>query len=106
MFGRPRLRARVVIEEAERGVLLKDPVTGHMAFLNPMAAAIADLCDGTRSLRGVTRDLAAATGRQPKTISREVNQTVLKLADADIVEWLPPAAPVQEDVAGESDGRY
>jgi hypothetical protein len=77
-----------------------------MAFLNPMAAAIADLCDGTRSLRGVTRDLAAATGRQPRTISREVSRTVLKLADADIVEWLRPAVPVKEDVAGKDDGRY
>ncbi len=56
----PRRVAGLEINEAEDGLVVYDPAHDMVHHLNPSAAMIFDLCDGSRDLPAIARVLAEA----------------------------------------------
>lgn len=81
--GRPRLApgVRLAFDPArERHVLLAPE---RISVLNGTGAAIADLCDGQRTVAGITAELH---GRYEHVAGDEVRRFIAQLAAARLVE--------------------
>ena len=50
------------VTEAEDGLVVHDPVQDVEHHLNPSAAAVFDLCDGSRDAQGIAATLAGVYG--------------------------------------------
>lgn len=62
----PRLNPHLLLSPVENGYVAYDPALDRLHELNPVAALIAELCDGTRSL-DLVRDMASPFVPQDKT---------------------------------------
>jgi hypothetical protein len=54
--------------------------------LNTSAWAVWDLCDGLRTVRDITRELAELLGRDPEVLEPEVVRTVEELGKLGLLE--------------------
>jgi hypothetical protein len=54
--------------------------------LNTSAWAVWDLCDGSRTVREIARDLAELVGRDPESLESEVVRTVEELGKLGLLE--------------------
>ena len=69
----PRLNPALLLSPVENGYVAYDPVSDQLHELNPLAALIAELCDGTRSIDEI-RDLAGPL--LPKGQSGEIDRWI------------------------------
>jgi hypothetical protein len=67
-------------------VLVHDATHRKVHVLNTTAAAILDLCDGSRSVEQITVSLAQATDMQPEVIAGDVHATLKQFAELEILE--------------------
>jgi hypothetical protein len=58
MAGRPIRREKVIERELEGELVLHDPDTERTVLLNPVSAAIWDLCDGEHTVEEIARCVA------------------------------------------------
>ena len=86
--ARPARRDGASAVPLDDNVALYDEVGQLMILLNTSAAAVWELCDGTRTLVEIGRALAeahGATGADAAVIVDDVRLTVHKLADLGLV---------------------
>ncbi len=74
------------INEADDGLVVFDPASETVHHLNPSAALIFDLCDGTRDLPAITSILAEAFGLDsPPADAAE--HGLAELAERKLIRW-------------------
>ncbi len=86
--ARPVRRDGAAAVPLDDNVALYDDVGQLLILLNTSAAAVWELCDGTRTLAAMVRELAEAHGAgasEAGAIGEDVRLTVRKLADLGLV---------------------
>lgn len=84
---RPRRRADAVAVDVD-GRWLAWGIAAPPVVLGPLLAALWTVLDGAATVRDLTEDLAAVTGRRPDDVADHVAMAVLDLAAAGLVEGL------------------
>jgi hypothetical protein len=69
----------LVVEEMNEEVLLYRPTTHKAIHLNPMAATIWKLCDGTRTVKDLVDCLGAAFPAANSSIAHDVQEAIDQL---------------------------
>ena len=82
----PRRLESLEINEAEDGLVIYDPATDMVHHLNPSAAVIFDLCDGTRDPDAIARLLGEAYGLHPPPLEQAI-AGLRELADRQLISW-------------------
>jgi hypothetical protein len=77
---RPKLRAELIFRQLEEDLVVYDPVTDITALLNASAAAVLDLCDGTRESHEIAAEVAAMLKVDGQSISGEVKKALNDLS--------------------------
>jgi Coenzyme PQQ synthesis protein D (PqqD) len=95
--SRPLRRAGASAVELDDNLALYDDVGQLLILLNPSAASVWELCDGTRTLDEIVRALVEVYGDAGGLIGSDVGQTVRKLAELGLVV---DATADEENVAG------
>jgi hypothetical protein len=70
------LRDGAEIVEIDDEALLYEPVLEQLYYLNPSAALVLGLCDGTASVAQTAAELAEAFGADPLVVEDDVRATV------------------------------
>lgn len=82
----PRRLESLEVNEAEDGLVVYDPAGDMVHHLNPSAAVIFDLCDGTRDVDAIAHVLCEAY--ELDTPPREDALAGLRdLADRNLISW-------------------
>ncbi len=82
----PRQLAGLEVRAVGDEVLVHDPANGKVHVLNATAGKILDLCDGTRSPGEIAGAVAAETGADSQTVSRDVERVLGEFATLDLLE--------------------
>jgi hypothetical protein len=82
----PRKAAGLEVNEADDGLVVYDPVHDMVHHLNPTAATIFDLCDGTRDADAITVILAEVFGLNAPPHDQAL-AGLAELADRNLIEW-------------------
>ncbi len=85
---RPRKRAGLVREELEGvdEVIYLDEDTASNFALNATAAAVLELCDGTRTADEIAALVAEATGAPPGDVRKDVRMILAEFAGYGLIE--------------------
>ena len=84
--ARPKLSHRLIFRQVEEDFVAYDPMTDRTALLNSSAAAILDLCDGSRSPGEIVDEVAAAFSVDRESIAPEVDRILGFLAVHGLLE--------------------
>src|SRR5579864_452931 len=94
----PKLNPVVLISPVENGYVAYDPVLDRLHHLNPAAALIAELSDGSRSIEGICSLICPLV---PEMKPEDATSWIIKNVDAGLLVWndsnsaqaseLPPA---------------
>ena len=84
--NRPRVRPDLIFREIEGDFVLYDPVTDRTALLNASAAAILDLCDGSRTLDDITMEIVRRFDAGKESVGQEVEKVLRKVASRGLLE--------------------
>lgn len=68
----PRRCESVLEEEFEDELVLCEPVREQVVVLNPMGAAVWELCDGARSVGEIVGEIVAHTGAPSEKVREDV----------------------------------
>ncbi len=83
--ARPQRRGAGSAVELDDNLALYDDLGQMLILLNSSAAAVWDLCDGTRTLSEIVDTLAGSHPAEAHVIPDDVRQTVRKLAELGLV---------------------
>jgi PqqD family protein of HPr-rel-A system len=86
MMERPKLREDVLLREVEDELLLYDPKTGETLLLNNTAAAIAEMCDGSRSPASIIEEVVSLVEGDPAQIETDIHKIIGDLRERGFVE--------------------
>ncbi|MEQ8965999.1 MAG: PqqD family peptide modification chaperone [Azospirillaceae bacterium] len=84
-IGRPMMSEALRFREVEGGVHVTAPASGTEHFLNPSAAAILLMCDGTRTLAEIAQALRDAHGLAAPPLD-DVADTLADLDRLDLLD--------------------
>ena len=73
---KPKARADLRIYAFDEELLLYDPVTRFVHYMNPLAALVFQLCDGTSTVKETAFELSEALGLQVEQLEPEVRAIV------------------------------
>lgn len=79
----------ILTTEVDGDLGLYDPVREQVAILNRTASDIWELCDGTRTITGIARELAAAYSEDLNQIREEVEATIRSFRESGFLEGTP-----------------
>src|SRR6266540_1591875 len=88
---KPKARGELGIVEVGDELVVYDPATDLVHHLNPSAALVFGLCDGTATMRETSVELAAAMRRSQEDVEREVRALVRALRRAGLLVQKPRA---------------
>jgi hypothetical protein len=74
------------VNEADDGLVVYDPAHDMVHHLNPSAAMIFDLCDGTRDVEAIAGILGEAYGLDPSPTDQAL-AALQELADRNLIHW-------------------
>jgi len=80
------------VNEAEDGLVVFDPTQDMVHHLNPSAAVIFDLCDGTRDADEIAAILAE-TYELDAPPTEDALAGLRELAERKLIRWDPHSAP-------------
>jgi PqqD family protein of HPr-rel-A system len=83
---KPKARADLTFVQIEGEAILYDPETVRLHHLNPSAALIFQLCDGSGTVKELARDIAEELGLPPEDTLRQVRQVVGHFKHAGILD--------------------
>lgn len=83
---RPRHRDTLAVEEVEEDLLVYDPVKDQVHLLNVTASAIWELCDGTRTVSEIARELGERVVSGDHDIIKDVECTLGEFREKGLVE--------------------
>jgi PqqD family protein of HPr-rel-A system len=73
---KPKVRTDLTFVKVEDEAILYDPESVRLHHLNPSAALIFQLCDGSGTVKELARDIAEELGLPQDDILRQVRQVV------------------------------
>jgi PqqD family protein of HPr-rel-A system len=73
---KPKARADLTFVQVEDEAILYDPESVRLHHLNPSAALIFQLCDGSGTVKELARDIAEELGLPPDDILQQVQQVI------------------------------
>jgi Coenzyme PQQ synthesis protein D (PqqD) len=82
----PRRLQSLEVNEAEDGLVIYDPARDMVHHLNPSAAIIFDLCDGTRDPNEIAHVLAEAYELHAPPLEQAITG-LRDLADRQLIRW-------------------
>jgi len=82
----PRRRESLEVNEAEDGLVIYDPASDMVHHLNPSAALIFDLCDGSRDPESIACAVGEVFDIQPSPLD-ETLAGLRELADQRLITW-------------------
>jgi Coenzyme PQQ synthesis protein D (PqqD) len=82
----PRRLQSLEVNEAEDGLVIYDPARDMVHHLNPSAAIIFDLCDGTRNPEKIAHVLAEAYKLDTPPLE-QIIAGLRDLADRELIRW-------------------
>jgi hypothetical protein len=82
----PRRLESLELNEAEDGLVVYDPAGDMVHHLNPSAAVIFDLCDGTRDTDSIARVLGEAYDLHTPPLEEAI-AGLRELADLHLISW-------------------
>ena len=98
---RPRARDDIVFRQIDEDFVVYDPVKDTTTLLNPSAAVILGLCDGTLSLQHIEEELARIFSIEREVATRDVANVIRELRLNGLIELpAPPVGPDSGGVAG------
>lgn len=105
MATKPRLRDDVSLVEYDQEAVAYDPISGFVHYLNPMAAIVLQLCDGTATVRDTITELADAQEVERDVIAPQIRALVDDFRRVGIVEPSAGARRLLERHAQREDRR-
>lgn len=82
----PKIKPDLLSEAIEDDVVVLVPETDQVHLLNLTAAAIYELCDGTRSVDQIVDALRRSVPNPPDEIDHDVNRTLAELSEKGLLE--------------------
>ncbi len=103
--ARPRRKDGVTLRTAEGEIMLYDPDTEQVHFVNATAAAIWHLCDGETEGHEMVLEITLLSGLPADVVEEDVAQLLQGLADNDLITWVGerPALETEPDGPNGSD---
>ena len=92
---KPKTRSDLGVVEVGAELIVYDPAAEHVHHLNPSAALVFGLCDGTATMRETSVELAAAMARPETDVERDVRATVREFRRAELLEQKPKPRAVE-----------
>jgi hypothetical protein len=90
----PQKAPLAATEETGAGLVLYDERSGSTHRLNPLAALIWNLCDGTRSPDTIAIEVAGRFERAPDGVAADVARTLAQFADVGLTRSSPAGGEV------------
>ena len=87
MSRKPKLRSDLLTREVEDEFLVYEPEGGEVYLMNPMAAAILELCDGSRDAAAIAAEILDVIEADPHTVQADVERTLEELSAKKLLEW-------------------
>lgn len=75
----PKVRADLVFRTVDEDLVVYDPLSDRTSLLNLSAAAILDLCDGTRDARAIAGALQEELGGEAEVPESDVQRLLVEL---------------------------
>jgi PqqD family protein of HPr-rel-A system len=82
---RPKLRDDLTVVELDREAVIYDDRTGELHHLNGTATLVAQLCDGTATIKELTTDISSAFGVPGDEIESQVRTLLRRLRRAGLL---------------------
>ena len=106
--SRPKVRKDLDIVELDDELVLYDPATDEVHYLNATAALVFGLCDGSATVKEIATDIAGAIGVPEKRIERQVRTLLKELREVGLLEGslelkAAPAPEAAHEHEGEGD---
>ncbi|TMK82098.1 MAG: HPr-rel-A system PqqD family peptide chaperone [Actinobacteria bacterium] len=106
--SRPKVRKDLDIVELDDELVLYDPATDEVHYLNATAALVFGLCDGSATVKEIATDIAGAIGVPEKRIERQVRTLLKELREVGLLEGslelkAAPAAEAAHEHEGKGD---
>ena len=86
MTDRPRLRPDILQRDVEEELLLYDPLNGETLLCNATAAAVVDLCDGSRDPANIADAIVSVMPTASREASVPAAYPVRSIACAKMVK--------------------
>ena len=83
---KPRVRTDLTIVELDGEAVIYDEVTGDLHHLNPTAALVLSLCDGSATAREFAADIADAYEMPSDQVIAEVHALLREFRKAKLIE--------------------
>ena len=87
MSRRPKLRAELLTREVADEFLVYEPESGEVYLMNPTAASIIELCDGSRDAEAIAAVILEAVAADPDTVKADVERTLADLDEKKLLQW-------------------
>src|SRR4029077_5823388 len=94
----PRLNPDLLLSPVENGYVAYDPTCDRLHELNPVAALIAELCDGSKSVEGIGE---IAGPLLPEGHAVEVDRWIDQGIEAGLLTWSGSAAAAERELSAE-----
>jgi PqqD family protein of HPr-rel-A system len=87
MSRRPKLRPELLTREVADEFLVYEPESGEVYLMNPTAASIIELCDGSRDAEAIAAVILEAVAADPDTVKADVERTLADLDEKKLLQW-------------------
>jgi hypothetical protein len=85
---KPLRKPEFRLERMDKELLLFNPVSTRILYLNEQASVIWQLCDGTRTAEGMIELLAAAYPEASKSIGGDVYETLKIFIENSVIDLI------------------
>jgi PqqD family protein of HPr-rel-A system len=82
---KPKIREELCLVPVGEEAVVLDPRTGVVHYMNPMAALVLQLCDGTATVTETIRELADAYEVEPQEIEKQMRGLVRQFRKSALV---------------------
>jgi len=86
---KPKVRADLVVVEVDGEAVVYDPLDVMLHHLNPTAAVVFKLCDGSGTVRELSEDMAEVLGLPVNTVLRQVRRVVSQFKESGLLHGHP-----------------
>jgi coenzyme PQQ synthesis protein D (PqqD) len=86
---KPKRRDELAVVEIGDELVVYDPFLDRVHHLNPSAALVFGLCDGTATMKETASELAEVTGQPADEIEQEVRKLVREFRRSELLDRKP-----------------
>ena len=89
----PERRSDLIFREIEGEFVVYSPSGDRSALLNPTAAMVLELCDGSRTPGEIAAKISESFSVPPEEVLRDVEAALAKLSENEFLEPADASAP-------------